>query len=70
MSEEFGGLSPEITRLMGIGRARAIADAQRIVKGEESLHGLTENDFRCDAEQIEVDGRGVITKSRPSKLTR
>lgn len=57
-NKEYGGLSDETARQMGFGRARAVAEARR--PGSR----LTADDFRCDAEQVEIDRKGRIIKSR------
>lgn len=49
---------------MGFNRSRAIDDAM-------TGGGVTTpDDFRCDAEQVEIDDDGTVRKSRPSKFTR
>jgi len=67
--DDFGGLPRDVAKLLGFGRARAIADGQRVTRGEKSRYGLTPDDFRCPAEQVEVDLEGKVTKSPPQKTT-
>lgn len=66
--EAFGGLDFETAKAMGLGRARAVAIGRRTIGlGNNPESGepiLTADDFRCDAEQAEVDEKGVVRKSR------
>lgn len=53
-----------LRKMMGFNRSRAIDDAM-------TGGGVTTpDDFRCDAEQVEIDDDGTVRKSRPSKFTR
>lgn len=63
--EEFGGLSSELARMMGFGRARAIAIKKRANEGKSIPTDpiITDDDFKCDAEQVGVDKDGVVRKS-------
>ena len=65
--EEFGGLSREAARAMGFGRARALAVAlrKRMGKSLPTDPEITDDDLRCDAEQVSVDESGNVTKSDP-----
>ncbi len=67
---KFDDWSPEVKRMMGINRARASNDLIKVNQGQESQYGLTMDDLRCDAEQTEVDEKGVVRKSRPQKYTK
>jgi hypothetical protein len=67
MPNEEGKRAPisfELRKMMGIGRSRAVDDAMT------GGGATTPDDFRCDAEQVEIDEDGVVRKSRPSRFTR
>lgn len=68
--EKYGGLDFETARLFGLGRAEAVAVKIRADAGQ-ALPGdpvLTDDDFRCDAEQVEISKDGKVRKSsKPDK---
>jgi len=57
-------ISFDLRKMMGIGRSRAVYDAMT------GGGAITPDDFRCDAEQVEIDEEGVVRKSRPPRFTR
>ena len=62
--EQPAPISFSLRKMMGLGRSRAIDDAM-------TGGGVTTpDDFRCDAEQVEIDEDGVVRKSRPPRFTR
>jgi hypothetical protein len=71
-NSEFGGLSWDVAKLMGFGRARAVAVGRRTKLGKPLPNDplIIDDDFRCDAEQVEVGKSGRITKSPPPEITK
>jgi len=71
-NSEFGGLSRDAAKLMGFGRARAVAAGIRTKLGRPLPNDplIIDDDFRCDAEQLEIDKKGNIRKSAPPEITR
>lgn len=71
-NSEFGGLSRDVAKLMGFGRARAVAAGIRAARGERlpTDPEIVPDDFRCDAEQLEIDKNGDVRKSAPPEVTR
>lgn len=63
MNETNPDLDFELRKQMGFGRARAIND--RINGGGKT----TNDDFRCDAEQVEIGKDGRVVKSHSSRIT-
>jgi hypothetical protein len=65
-------LSWDVAKLMGFKRARAVAVGRRKKLGRPLPNDplITEDDFRCDAEQVEVERSGRITKSPPPEITK
>lgn len=53
----------EVRKLIGSTRVKAIED--QINSGGKT----TPDDFRCDAEQVEIDKNGRVRKSQPAKIT-
>lgn len=65
-------LSFETLKAIGFNRARAIAVRRRCINSKRLPTDLllTEDDFRCDAEQVEIDRSGTVRKSPPPTITK
>lgn len=58
------GLDFDVARAMGFNRSRAI---NQFVNKEGEI---VLDDFRCDAERVDVDKNGIVRKSNPPKYTK
>ena len=66
------GFTGEVAKLMGIGRARALNTFRRHLESQRKSKlpdDLNENDFRCDAEQVELTPQNKVIKSPSSDHT-
>ena len=57
-NNEFGGLSKDVARMMGLNTARAMADY--MANGSQGKFGVVEDDFRCDADS--GDKLGLVAR--------
>ncbi len=58
-AELFSG---PVARALGFGRNRALGELVKALNGDPNAL-VTADDFRCDAEGVEVDKNGNVTKS-------
>ncbi|MBI2641617.1 hypothetical protein HYW87_03425 [Candidatus Roizmanbacteria bacterium] len=64
-----GLFTGDVGRALGLDRNRALGQLAALLAGE-SQAAVTLEDFKCDAEQVEVDSKGRVGKSMASSVTR